>query len=425
VPNVAHNRSIALGAPVACGLAILAAIVGVRSQGTNATAAKPGAVDLVVVSSHDAGPGTLRDAILAADRLSSPARIVIKAKLVVVESRLPPLINPRGVQIDAAPDAGTIDADHQATGPTLEVDSAGSTLRGLHIIRAHVCGIMINAPGVQLDSLTVKDSKVGIMVNAGGPGTIVRTSLLEHDETGLLAEAGVRDVSLVSDIFRLNTRAGFWFVGATDTRGADPGHDEAGANVRVRIIDGVFEKNAIGAVLANRLSVFEKDRFIGNRDGALTILGGAARVEDSEIRGSGGAAISVTSGRSVVLARNMLVDNASAALMIRDSEILIESNTLRHNGLGIVLISSRASFTPVIKDNLITQTTADAIMLIGGASLLQHNQVIKNGGAGLRPLDIVEGKAKFKVEPRLDANVFRGNRVDVVETGVYRLSGAP
>jgi hypothetical protein len=423
VPGATHSRGALLAAPVACGLVVLAAAVGFRSEGTNAIHAPSATVDLVVVSSHDAGPGTLRDAILADDRLSSRAHILIKARRVVVESRLPALINPHGVQIDAAPDAGTIDADHQAAGPTLEIDSPGTTLRGLHIINARVCGVMVNAPGAQLESLTVRDSKVGIMVNAGSPGTSIRTSLLEHDETGLLAEAGAREVSLLSDIFRLNSRAGFWFVGAAEARSADPDR-EPQANPRIRVVDGVFEKNATGAVLANRLAVFERDRFIANREGAVTLLGGTVRVEDSEIRGSGGAAISVTSGRSVVLARNVLIDNAAAALMVRDSDILIEGNTFRHNALGIVSISSRAQFTPVIKDNLITQTTADAITLIGGASLLQHNQVLQNRGAGLRPLDLVQGRARLKVDPRLDANVFRGNGVDVVQTSVYKLSGA-
>jgi Right handed beta helix region len=423
MPNPTYGRGALLGAPAACGLAILAAAVGLRSQGNNALPGRSATIDMVVVSPCDAGPGTLRDAILAADRLSSRAHVVIKVKRVTLESRLPALINPHGVEIDAMPGAGVIDAAHQVAGPTLEIDSPRTTIRGLQIINAHVCGIMVNAPGVQLEALTVKDSKVGIMINAGGPGTSVRTSLLEHDETGLWAEPGARDVSLVSDIFRLNSRAGFWFVGTADARAADSDRD-AHANAPIQVVDGVFEKNATGAVLANQLATFEKDRFIANRDAAVTILGGAARIADSEIRGSGGAAISVTSGRSVVLARNVLIDNAAAALMIRDSDILIEGNTLRHNGLGIVSISSHDSFIPVIKDNLITQSTADAITLIGGVSVLQHNQLLQNRGAGVRPLDLVQGGSRLKVQPQMDANVFHGNGVDVVQTSVYRLSGA-
>jgi len=420
---VKHSRGAVLAVPVACGLVILAAAFGLRNQGTDAVVARTGAVELVVVSTRDAGPGTLRDAILAADRLSARAHIVIKAQRIAVESRLPALINPHGVQIDAAPGAGIIDAEDQAAGPALEIDGARSTLRGLTITNARTCAVMVNAPGTQLESLTVKDSKVGIMVNATAPGTSIRTSLLERDETGLVAEAGARDVSVVGDIFRLNSRAGFWFVGAADPKGEASDRDPH-ASARIRVVDGVFEKNATGAVLANRLTIFEKDRFIANREAAVTILGGAARVENSEIRGTVGTAIFVTSGRSVVLARNVLIDNAAAALMIRDSEILIEGNTFRHNGLGIVSIGSPASIMPIIKDNLITQTSADAITLIGGAALLQHNQIVQNRGAGLRPLDLVQGRVRLKVDPRLDANVFRGNGADVVQTSVYRLSGA-
>jgi len=412
-------RGLTLGALVACGILLLAAAIPARRMGP----AGPANAEFVVKSANDAGPGTLRDALLACDRLTSHCRILLEARQVVIESPLPALINPRGIEIEATGQAGTIDASRETQGPAIEIKSARSVLTGIHVVDARRYGILVDAPGAELTSVTVKDSKVGVMLGADASGTTMRTSLLEHDETGLMAETGVRDVGLVSDIFRLNTRAGLWFVGAPEARGGNAG-DAAQEAPRLRVIDTVFESNAAGAVLANKGTLLQKDRFIDNQ-AALNVIGGAASVEDSEIRGSDGTAASVISARSVVLARNMLVNNKAAALIVRDSGIRIEGNTVAHNGLGLVLIGGAGAFTPVVKDNRITDTAADAITLIGGTALLQSNQVIGNRGAGLRPLDLVQGTESLKADPRLDHNVFHANGVDVAPTGVYRLKGGP
>jgi len=192
----------------------------------------------------------------------------------------------------------------------------------------------------------------------------------------------------------------------------------------VRVADSVFEKNASG-VVTNQPTVVQKGRFLGNRESAVVILGGAARLEDSEIRDSGGTAVSVISGTAVSVVHNTLIDNAAAAISARDSEMQIERNTLDHNGLGIVSVISHAPSSMVIEDNLITRTTADAVTLIGGAPLLRHNQIVRNHGAGLRTLDLAHDGGALKVSPRLEGNVLEGNRVDTPITGVYTLSGSP
>lgn len=416
---VRARRGLTLGAMTACGILVLAAAIPARRMGPAAAAS----ADFVVTSAHDAGPGTLRDALLACDRLSSHCHILLRARQVLIESPLPALINPHGIEIEAAGAGATIDASRETQGPALEIKGARSVLTGIRIVDARRYGILVDAPGAELTSVTVEDSKVGVMLGADASGTIVRTSLLEHDETGLMAETGISNVGLMSDIFRLNTRAGLWFVGAPDARRGDAG-DAAQEEPRLRVIDTVFEKNATGAVLANKGTLLQKDRFIDNQ-AALNVIGGAARIEDSEFRGSEGTAASVSSARSVVLSRNMLVSNKAAALIVRDSGVRIEDNTLAHNGEGLVLIGGAGAFTPLVKDNRITDSAADGITLIGGAPLLQGNQVIGNRGAGLRPLDLVQGHENLKADPRLDHNVFHANGVDVAPTGIYRLTGGP
>ncbi len=408
-----------VGAVVACGLVTLGAAITSRSVHRDAPLDGRADAEFVVTSARDAGPGTLRDAFLAADRLSSRCRIVIKVPRIVIESALPALINPHGVEVEAVAGAGTIDADRATKGPAIEVKGIGSILTGLHVLHAHGYGILIDATGVQLVAVTVQDSKVGVMLGAGASGAIVRTSLLEHDDIGLMAEPGVRQVTLANDIFRLNTRAGLWFVGAAAARsGGAP--DAVASDPLIRVLDTVFEKNATGVVLANEAGLMQKDRFIDNQT-ALTVLGGAAVVDHSEISGSQADAVSVISGRSVVLDGDTLADNKATALMVRDSDVSIETNTVARNGVGLVLIGGPGGFAPLVKGNLITDNRGDGIMLIGGALLLEDNRLLGNRGAALRPLDFVQGGTTRKAEPRSRGNIFHANGLDVAPTGIYRL----
>jgi hypothetical protein len=244
--------------------------------------------------------------------------------------------------------------------------------------------------------------------------------VFEHDDTAITAEPGVRDVTILSSIFRANSKAGFWFVGGVE-KDADMAHGEI--QERVRIIDSVFEKNASGVVLANRPVLVQKCRFMSTTESAILVLSGAARIEDNEIQGGTGTAISVTAGRQVTLARNNLSGNLMTAIMVRDSQVLVDRNTLTGNASGVVSIASDNSGGTIIRDNVITKSTADAITVIGGSPRLQRNQVIDNRGAGLRMLNLVSSTGEIKATPQLDANVFKGNVTDQPPAAVYKLAG--
>jgi hypothetical protein len=405
-----------LGTLGVASLLLLAALLAGHKSSPAAGVSNQSGADFVVSNPGDAGPGTLRDAILAADRLTNRAHITIKVKRIAVESALPALVNPHGVAIDAEAGFGLIDAAHQVKGAVLQINSPASALRGISIVNAHDFGIVLNAAGVAMDGMNIANSKVGIFLGAAAKGAAIRTSVFEHDETAITAEGGVRDVSILSSIFRANSKAGFWFVGAVEKDG-DPLQE------RVRIIDSVFEKNTSGVVLANRPALIQKCRFIANEQSAVLILGGAARVEDSEIRDNVGTAISVTTGRQVALTRNTLTGNLLTAIMVRDSQVTIDHNTLKGNGSGVVAIASDNSDGTLIRDNTITKTAADALTVIGGSPRLQRNQATDNHGAGLRTLNLVSNAGELKATPQLDANVFRGNGTDQPPPAAYKVAG--
>jgi hypothetical protein len=414
------------GALIALILVASAALITLRGRDTLGGDAPPAPVDFVVADSRDAGPGTLRDAILAADRSTTRIRILVKAKRIILESALPAIINANGVRIDAAPDAGVIDAD-QVPGVAVSVDSPGAVLRGLHVSRAHGSAILVNAAGVQLDAITVSDSKVGVFLGPAANACSIRNAIFERNETALTAQSDIRELAVAGSMFRGNTRAAFWLVAAPDKARSPSAVVPADRDVResARIVDSVFEGNFAGVVVGNRPVSVQKSRFLDTRQSAITILGGSARIEDNDIRGSGAAAILVASGTAVTLTRNTLVDNASMAIMARDSDISIDGNTVRHNALGIVTIVSPGGAAPAIRDNLITQSSADAITLIGGAPIVERNRIIDNRGAGLRALDVIAENGRVKAAPQLTQNLIKGNSVDAPVGGVYKLSGNP
>lgn len=411
-----RTRAVSLGAPIAFCLAVLATAAMQHKLSANGAPLSTQTTDFIVSSSRDAGPGTLREALLAADRLSTRAHVVITARRISIESALPALVNPHGVDLEASAGAGNLDAAHQESGAALQIDSPTSTVRGVHISHARVAGIIINVAGVQLDSVTVTDSKVGVLLNATARSCALRTSTFERDETGVMAEAGIRRAAVLSSIFRANARSGVWFVGRAET----PRDDQPA----LQVTDSVFEKNTAG-VVANQWLRVQKDRFLGNRNSAISILGGEARLEDNEVRNTLDTAVSVSSAAHVAIIHNALAANTGTAISVRDSEVQIEGNTLEHNGLGIVSVISHGSPSALIADNLITATSADAITLIGGTPLLQRNRVIGNGGVGLRTLDLALTSGSLKVAPRLEANTFKGNRVDTPVTGIYKMADAP
>lgn len=419
-------KRVGAGALLGGSLLFVAAALSGNNHYAGVTQAKPNGEDFVVSSPGDAGPGSLRDAILAADRLSEKARIVIVSRRITIESALPALVNPHGISIEAGPQAGIIDAARQSKGATLQVNSPSSTLRGLSIVNAREIAIVVSAPAAELDTVAVTDSKIAILLGAAAKGCIIRKSSFEHDDTAITAETGVRDVTVVDSAFRANARAGFWFVGASDNAAgssAAPDKGETSPTYSVRLIGDTFEKNAAGVVVANRPTLIQGSHFIGNQEAAIMILSGAARIQDNDIRSSAGTAISVTDGNAVWVMHNLLDANRASAIMVRDSRATIEGNKIQENAFGIVTISNRTSDT-LIRDNWLSKNSADAITVIGGSPQVLRNQMLSNGGAGLRILDLVTAQGGLKATPQLDANVFKDNRIDMPPAGTYKLANA-
>lgn len=418
------NRKGLVGVPLGATLLVLAAAL--MQHRLDAQPASPGATRLTVSNARDAGPLTLRDAILAADRLSTRAHIQVSVPRIVIESPLPALTNPRGIQIEVGAEGVVIDASRLAGGVALQINAAGSVIKGLRITGAKGAGIVVNAKAVQLDGVTVSNSKVGILVGADATQAVVRSSRLENNETGLMAHPGVQGMLATGNTYAGNSQAGFWVV-APDTHPsarADAANSKA-AEARVRIEDSLFERNAAGGVIGNQYTQVRRNSFKDTRQSAVTVLGGSARIEDNEIRGNVGTGINVISSSGVVLNHNTLLNNAATAISVRDSSAEITRNILDHNGSGIVVVNGRSGLAQLVSDNQVQNTAGDGITVIGGTPRLQRNQVSVSRAAALRVLELVQDGVRLKAEPSLDANVFTRNGSDAPVPGIYKVAATP
>ena len=124
-----------------------------------------------VTSAADNGPGSLREAVFAADKVSGRARILIDVPRVVLESPLPPLVNPFGVVLEAGPRV-TPELDATAiAGAALDVASPGTVISGLQITGGRAA-LVVRAHGTQLRNLRVASSGTGVLVGDGGKGDL-------------------------------------------------------------------------------------------------------------------------------------------------------------------------------------------------------------------------------------------------------------
>jgi nitrous oxidase accessory protein NosD len=387
---------------------------------------------LVVTNAADTGPGSLREAILAADRSPERTRIVISVSPIQLESALPPLANPRGVLVECrdGPGASAAKTAAPATltpcvlqpaaefqGSLLRLDGSHSVVRGITVKGAKDAGVLVTAEDVELDHVEFDDCKDGILIGPGGDGLTIRNGRFERNDTGIRLEGMVRHLTIAHNSFTNNRSAGLWLVGAADSA------PEAGSTTS--ITDNLFQGNGNGVVLANHAALLEHNRFVDTQKVAVLLLGGAATIRANHLQNSAGTGISVTAGREVVISDNEVVDAPGIAIMLRSSSALVERNTLYGNAYGIVSLMGATTGSPVFDGNLIFSNATDGLTIIGGSPRLTHNRLMHNRAAGLRIFDLQEPSGRHNASPVLDGNVVAANGLDVPPVAVYRLGGNP
>jgi hypothetical protein len=145
-----------------------------------------------VMSAMDSGPGSLREAILAANAITGSARIVFELLTPITPaSPLPPVTNP-GVTIDGGGQT-KLDGQSASGGSGLELVVCGGVVRGLAISNFPETGIAVHPPTSCLQ---------------GGSVSITGNVISGNRRSGIDFGSGVTSAEVFNNVIVMNREAG-------------------------------------------------------------------------------------------------------------------------------------------------------------------------------------------------------------------------
>ncbi|HET7435322.1 MAG TPA: right-handed parallel beta-helix repeat-containing protein [Thermoanaerobaculia bacterium] len=406
---MARARSLGLAAFVAAPLAI--ALMADRTQSLRRDPPELRAdSSIAVVSSRDAGGGTLREAITAAARTRGRVRITIAPSRITLLSPLPPVVNADGVVFDAMDSHCEIDASGIGNVPALLISSPGSAVSGLRFRNARDAAILVNAPNVFLRDVAVRDSTDGIVLTAAR-GTIVERASLERNTNGVRLDDTSPGTVIRGCTFRSHDGAGIWAVTGTPRGGT-----------ATRIENNTFRDDRVSVVIANLGASLTGNDIRGALENGVYTMQSRTIMRTNRILRSAGSGIVGDRVDGLVLERNEIDHNAAVGILIRSCRTAsVQNNVVYANAYGIASVFGDRGAPNVIAGNVVTGNRLDGIFLIGSSPLLRGNRLLQNGAAAARVLDFVPlTGARIPSDPRFDNNTLRGNKLDAAVKGEYR-----
>jgi Periplasmic copper-binding protein (NosD) len=411
-PEVDRRRRYSLMLVAVAWLGFLAAFEKPLAERRPTTVEFSAGVEFLVTSPKDGGPGSLREAIFAADQAQTRARVRILARRVVLETPLPPLINPDGIVIEA-PDPGTeIDARALPEEAVLDLAAPGSVVYGLRIRGAAGSGILVRAGGMRLRKVGLLDCGVGVQLAEGVDDVVVEESSFDENGTGVRVAEGA-SASVSRNAFRKQDQAGVWAVASAPPR--------EGTTPAVVLRQNQFEDDRISVVLINVAGQVEENRFARPGEAAV-YLSGPGLVRRNRIQAGSRVGMYVDAADGALIEENELDHNVAVGVLLRQSRRAgVLRNRVYENGYGIVVVFGDQTGPNVIAENLVLSQRADGLYVVGGSPVLRANRAVGNRGAGLRVLDYVPLRGpRITGHPLLQDNVLQDNGSDSLVRGEYR-----
>jgi nitrous oxidase accessory protein NosD len=365
-----------------------------------------------VTSAADSGPGSLREGIFAADRAEGRARIVIEPPTIVLETPLPPLLNPAGVIVEA-PRGAVIDASRLATGPVLDIAAPDCVLIGLRIERASEQALLVRKAGARLRDLTIADSNVAVYQLETAADLTIENSTFERNVIGVHVTASAGRAAISNSRFREHHRAAIWAVAAkasvSQLRGV------------VEIVRNQFSGDFQPIVLLNVEAAVERNVFDGARSAAVYVSGSRPLIRRNRMRSGHTFGVYAERLDHGLIVDNEMDHNCSGGMIVRNSRSTeISFNRVYANGYGIILVDGQSASPNTVSENLIAQHAEDGLYVIGESPIVRRNQLLENRKAGLRlsVLAAVDRRALVPT-PMLEGNRLNGNGFNDVRRDEY------
>jgi nitrous oxidase accessory protein NosD len=363
-----------------------------------------------VTTAADDGPGSLRQAILAADHAVGRARIVVAVPRIALEAVLPPLVNPSGVVFEAAQPGAEIDGT-RVSGAVLDIASPGSVVSGLRIIGGGA-GLVVRAPGATLRNLNLLDHDTGILLGDEAGSVRITDSSFARNRVGVYLAAPAGRTTLQNARFKDHRVAAVWAVDAAST---------SPAAAQIDVVGNRFDDDAIGFVAINVIARVEGNHFNSEESMAVYVSGGRATIINNQILAGHGFGIYSEQLQSGYIFRNEIARNCNGGMLLRDiANTQVIANDLYQNGYGVVLMEGQASRPNTVSNNLIADHIADGLLLIGSSPIVSGNRVLRNRQAGLRLSSLRLGSGAMRIPtPLLTGNVVRDNGLDEPQSDRY------
>ena len=215
-------------------------------------------VDLIVTSSFDRGPGSLREAIFRADTSAKRTRIVIRSPQPIrLETPLPPLVNPQGTIVEGETDRSEINAEAVDHGAVFDIASPHSLITRIKITKPPEQAVLARAPGVRLSRVAFSGCDVCVSVASGVNDFITEDSHFANNRVGIWLAADNAGIVIRNNQFRDHSDAAIWAV-----RGSS---SEAPLSSGVQIRGNRFEADRLSLVLGNVSAAVDDNEFVQDR----------------------------------------------------------------------------------------------------------------------------------------------------------------
>lgn len=368
------------------------------SQQRSSPALAPASATVAVTSSADRGPGTLREAIFVADTAGSPARILVRVSRIVLESALPPIVNPHGIAIVVPAGGLEIDAHRlKGSAPVFDIDADRAALSGVLIHHCPGSAVLVRAPRFRLSSSTIRACDVGVEVAATASAVGIERNVFQANRIGIRFAAPSTDTEVVKNEFNDNGTAGVWLVSSEEVAGD-----------AIRVHDNDFQAGPAGAVVGNVPAVLEHNEFNGQREAAVRVIGSGAVIRSNHLSSGVAAGIVVENARGALIEGNELDHlNGYAILLRAAADTLVRANRVHSCGYGMAFVLGSGQRPNTAADNTFIDLSYNGIDVIGESPILRHNQVLQ---ARAYPLHVVDFSSQngtvVRAQPLLERNSF-------------------
>jgi parallel beta-helix repeat protein len=360
-----------------------------------------------VVSGTDSGPGSLREALFAADAAPTAASVLIEVDRIALESALPPIVNAHGIEI-VGPSAG-VELDAHAVGSgaaVLDIDAENAAISRLSIRHCAGAAVLIRARRFHLTDSSIEGCDVGVEVAGNASEVALERNHFNANRIGARFSAASRNSEVVRNEFSGNTDAALWLV-ASQSNGT--------ADAAVNVHDNQFNGDRAGVVLGNIPALLEHNDFTAMREAAVHMVGEGAVVRNNRVLSGAAAGFVVENASGVLIEDNDLTHLDGYGVLLRGAANgLLRGNRIHSCGYGLAFVLGVPQKPSTATDNALIDLKYDGIDVVGDSPVLKRNQVLQARVTPLHVQDFTQPNGQtVHSQPLLDKNSFQSGTTAV------------